>query len=392
MVVIVKKSALSLTAALLAVLCLSGCSSGIYDREYMAMSEHSELSENGLPEQQIVAEVADSNELREACLNMIHDYVRYGIICFPEDYDGNPAIDVPMICEEVSSRTSLGIYATNQINYAVMQRKSGIEAEISIDFKKTLQQIRTIQYTGSQSDVDELLYSSLRSAEKGVIFCSEQRNIDEEYVKDVIEKYYFGDATLSAFEPIVTAEVYMGFDNEIIVEVNFGRRYSRTRTLEMRDIMIDEAEKYLREYENWTTGYWLLHTCDKLGNSVRHIDIESAYTRTVNDNTAYGALVEKKAVSEGFAMAYKAICDLNNVECYVVHGSKDGRAHCWNIVALDSDYYHVDVSVVRSEGIYKAFLKKDSTLGDEYEWDRNAYPECDGEATYYDFMPERDEY
>lgn len=377
-----------ITTILLIALCLSGCSGSLYEREYVMMREHSNFPSDGDSDGEIIAEVSSAAAIREACVNMIRDYVRYGIILFAENYDGDPAEDVPIICQETAENTSLGIYAVNSINYAVMRRDGVLEAEISIDFKKTSQEIRNIQYTGSRRDIEELISSRLEQAESGVTFVSQLRDIDEEYIQNYITELYYGDALLSAYEPNVTTEIYIGFDNEIIVEIDFGRRYSQTRTLEMLEQMIGEAELYLTEYSGSSTGQWLMHVCDKLGNSVRYINPSSLYTRTINDNTAYGALCEKKAVSEGFAMAFKAICDLNDVECFVVRGQKDGAEHFWNIVMLDSEYYHIDTTVVSGEGMYRAFLKNDTSLGSEYTWDRSAYPECTGFTTYYDLMQE----
>ena len=71
-----------------------------------------------------------------------------------------------------------------------------------------------------------------------------------------------------------------------------------------------------------------------------------------------------------------------------MRGQKDGAEHFWNIVMLDSEYYHIDTTVVSGEGMYRAFLKNDTSLGSEYTWDRSAYPECTGFTTYYDLMQE----
>ena len=83
-------------------------------------------------------------------------------------------------------------------------------------------------------------------------------------------------------------------------------------------------------------------------------------------------------------MAYKLVCDSNNVECIVVIGLKDNAEHYWNIVNLNGDYYHIDVSAVNTEGISVTFLRSDSGLPAGYEWDRNGYPECRGALSYYD--------
>ncbi|MBO6015670.1 MAG: hypothetical protein J6P60_03680 [Lachnospiraceae bacterium] len=59
--------------------------------------------------------------------------------------------------------------------------------------------------------------------------------------------------------------------------------------------------------------------------------------------TAYGALVQHKAVCEGYSKAFVYI--LKNklgIECCMV--SSSAMNHAWNLVLLDGHYYHVDVT------------------------------------------------
>ena len=99
---------------------------------------------------------------------------------------------------------------------------------------------------------------------------------------------------------------------------------------------------------------------------------ESTYGRT-----AYGALVEGSAEGEGFAMAYKAVCDLLGLECMVVSGRLDKETHAWNIVCLDGIYHHVDASQLGAGG-YTGVLQNDEEMWGRYWWDIDLYPPCEG--------------
>lgn len=57
-------------------------------------------------------------------------------------------------------------------------------------------------------------------------------------------------------------------------------------------------------------------------------------------HTAYGALINKEAVCEGYAKAYKLLMDAMGIPCDVVINEE----HAWNVVFLDGKWYLVDVT------------------------------------------------
>jgi hypothetical protein len=68
---------------------------------------------------------------------------------------------------------------------------------------------------------------------------------------------------------------------------------------------------------------------------------------TVPDDlrSIYGALVQKKSVCAGYAVAYQYLLQKLGIECLYVRGNcTSGGAHAWNIVKLEGQYYHVDVT------------------------------------------------
>ena len=75
-----------------------------------------------------------------------------------------------------------------------------------------------------------------------------------------------------------------------------------------------------------------------------------AYTCTANDQNAYGALVEGRAVCNGYARAYQHLMKTVGIPAWYVRGvsvnpSTDASiGHAWNIVKLDGKWYHTDVT------------------------------------------------
>ncbi len=76
----------------------------------------------------------------------------------------------------------------------------------------------------------------------------------------------------------------------------------------------------------------------------------TTYTITDNAHNAYGALVEKKAVCEGYSRAFQYVLYQAGIQCLFVVGTSvnpsTGKAesHGWNIAKIDGHYYHVDTT------------------------------------------------
>lgn len=58
--------------------------------------------------------------------------------------------------------------------------------------------------------------------------------------------------------------------------------------------------------------------------------------------SAYGALVNRTAVCNGYALAYKYLLNEAGIECYMV--SSSSMRHAWNLVKIDGQFYQVDAT------------------------------------------------
>lgn len=67
-----------------------------------------------------------------------------------------------------------------------------------------------------------------------------------------------------------------------------------------------------------------------------------ANTTQIEGHTAYGALVNRKSVCQGYAMAYMYLLNQVGIESY--YCSSATLNHGWNIVILNGERYHVDVT------------------------------------------------
>ena len=78
-------------------------------------------------------------------------------------------------------------------------------------------------------------------------------------------------------------------------------------------------------------------------------------------HTAYGVFVKKKAVCDGYSMAFKELCDYYNIPCMIVYGRVKNKYgayenHAWNVVKLKKKWYAVDSTWDDSAKSKKWFL------------------------------------
>lgn len=72
----------------------------------------------------------------------------------------------------------------------------------------------------------------------------------------------------------------------------------------------------------------------------------------ISDNydiyTAKGALINKVAVCQGYALGFKALCDEAGIKCEMVYGTGTSAgqsiSHAWNVVCVDGQWYQIDTT------------------------------------------------
>lgn len=61
-------------------------------------------------------------------------------------------------------------------------------------------------------------------------------------------------------------------------------------------------------------------------------------------HTAYGAIIENEAVCDGYSKAFKLLLEKVGIESIIISGKIGDIPHAWNLVNINGDYYHVDVT------------------------------------------------
>ncbi len=81
---------------------------------------------------------------------------------------------------------------------------------------------------------------------------------------------------------------------------------------------------------------------DYLAKTVYYPDLTTSdYKKSAHD--AYGALVEGRAVCQGYSDAIKLLCDYYKIPCVCIPGTANGGGHMWNAVQMDDGkWYFID--------------------------------------------------
>lgn len=106
-------------------------------------------------------------------------------------------------------------------------------------------------------------------------------------------------------------------------------------------------------------------------------------------HSAYGCLVEGSAVCDGYAGAYKLLCNESGIPCEIVTGygigeTGDDEAHAWNLVCLDGKWYYTDVTWDDPEGVEEGYVT--------YSYFNMTYGELLADHKVVDDMPLPDAY
>ena len=117
------------------------------------------------------------------------------------------------------------------------------------------------------------------------------------------------------------------------------------------------------------------------------------YAEGENAHNAYGALINGICVCEGYAELYQVLLQKCGIQSFLVTGQSYNpgtgsyEGHEWNIVRIDGEYYHVDVTWDdQGETIYHAYFGlTDALIQEDHILDVTGYalPACTATAAQY---------
>lgn len=211
----------------------------------------------------------------------------------------------------------------------------------------------------------------------------------KDYYQCAVETYLYDNPDVFYLEPtkmyinIRTIKKTFSTTYEVYIDSGKEANYltancnTQAKVREYENNIQQELSKILAQIENGTQYDKILMIHDYLVNNV---SFEESLSED-NIYNMYGALVNKKAVCEGYAKAFKFLMDKIGLPCVMVIGKAtnsrgETQNHAWNYIKLENKWYAVDSTwddpIVIGHGYvgndikYKYFLKGSKTFDKDH--------------------------
>ncbi len=356
----------------LALAFLTGCSM-LLAREVYEESPHVEQRNDDSDATDLVA--ASESSLKNAIIQMVRTGMTEGTIQLLR-YQGDPKRDLLNAVAEVSNEEPIGKYAVYYMTYDLTQVLTNYHVLISIKYRCTPEQIESIMQTSGRTGLKDLLRETISSYEP--VLTVEMPYYDEtDYDPHaLLRELYFENPGFALGYPELAVTLYPDNGLRRIAEIDLKYKYPQSVMLSRVDAVKRSAEKLvvLLPFERDDLRL-ILEIHDLLAENIDFdFDAEAdarftGKTRSGDAWTIYGALVLGRAVGEGYALAFKQLCDALSIPCRLVSGQLSGEEHVWNIVQAGGNWYHMDVAADDMEGAYSWFLRNDNDMRVDHHWD-----------------------
>lgn len=311
-----------LALALAGGMLLTGCES-MLERSYESTARHEEKPVTAGDSSAV--RVENYRELVSAVLYLVSQGQEEGTIQLWE-YAGDVETDLTAACLEVATEDPLGAYAVDYIKHECTRVVSYYQAEVSIRYRRTLEQIRSVVNVTGSSAIRDQLQEALSDFASEAVLRVAYFSGDAGSITELVRQAYYDTPAAALGMPEVEVALYPDSGRERVVEILLS--YARPA---------EELQAMSRELSERTQS---------LSVSFRELEGQAASLRAAavlknaavydgnGGSDAYAALVEGQADSEGMALAYELLCQQAGVACEVVEGTLGSQRWFWNAVTI----------------------------------------------------------
>lgn len=367
-----KKAATALGAIIIALVL---CACGSFDKEYVSVSDYTLPAAESFEHEDKVT-VANSSRLSSAISQLVRDGKTEGVIVFNDDYDGDVKADLASACWTVRTNDALCAYCVDNISYELSKIVTYYEAKIIITFAESAAPLDEIVQMSYSSGIENVILEALENNTQHLAVLIQFASFTADEMEQLVTDVYYENPLCSVKLPRVKVNLYRGSGMQRLYDLGISYAVDAETAQEKKQQLAELNFWGEMELGAMPDDARALAACDYLITNCQ-------YTPDTSCNTAYSALLDGIASSEGLALAYVELCRQLDVKCTLVSGQKEWKTYYWNIICVDGEYYHVDVSACIQDCIENGFMLNDMSMWSEYRWDMGAYPRCDGSLSHY---------
>lgn len=356
-----KRSAIAL--ALVLCLALSGCSS-LLTGEYIWEQTHyiPPVPDSG---QDIVA--SDFDQLVAVITEAIEEGTELFTVSVAQ-YDRSALhTDVDKATETVLSVNPVAAYAVADISCQIGTSAGETVLLVQVQYLHDQAEIKKILTVADNEAALAAIAEAMKNCDSGIVLRVDHYE-QQDFLLD-IEAYSLAYPQYVMEAPQVSVSVYPESGISRVLEIRFNY-------VNGRDALRDMQEQVLTLFDASVNIVSVTEKPREKYNQLYSLLVErfQKYTIETSITPAYSLLLHGVGDSRAFAIVFSAMCREAGLTCHVVAGTKGGKLWYWNIVQVDSTYYHVDL--LRSKGEGNLRLLTDNIINEGYVWDFSAYPVC----------------
>lgn len=361
-----------LSLALAALLLLGGCSS-MLDTEGWSVEPHVERPDTA--EDSSIPRVETYQQLVNTVFSLVSQGVDQGVIRL-YNYTRDVDTDLKNACNEVSQVDPFGSYAVEFMSYDFTRMVKYYQATIKITYLHTPEQIGSMVRVTGTSAIRDILRVKLAQFSPEAVLRVDYFTEDRDYIVSLVRQAYYDTPVAALGMPQINVTLYPNPESvteeargsQRVVEIQLGYPEDGDALVRKREKLQAQADalSYSMASGKGRTAAASIYEL------LRQRVVFSAPSQASPVNTAYTALLENRADSEGGALAFQLLAQAISLESSVVQGKLEGADHFWNVVQLENgDWRHVD----SSSGT--VLLLTDGELAElGYSWVQSDYPAC----------------
>ena len=311
--------------------------------------------------------VNNGDELKDTLLMLVNEGVEEATLT-TDVYDGDVEEDFDRAVRSIKNDYLAESYMVDTIQREIVSAGSYSRIDLEIEYLHEKSEVPLRAYT--MDELQRRMKEALSDSEDTLtmrVFDYEDLDFSR-----IAKEYAENNLTAVIAEPeFVSRKTFPREGSERIVELRFSYPKEHNDLISRKqfvDYMIASSVDSVSGLASGLERARQLYALQIGGHS---------YSEESGSTPAFDLFVDRKGDSRVFSAVYQAMCAKSEVNCHLVHGTKDGEPYDWNILELDSGVWHVDVNADAQSGAAELRLMTDDEM-EGYVWDKRAYPACVG--------------